>query len=52
MIDTADEPDPPETAPPPAERAAGLGSQLRRVYDDVTHEPLPDMFEDLLRQLQ
>jgi hypothetical protein len=29
-----------------------LGSYLRRAYDDVVAEPLPDSFDALLRQLQ
>ncbi|WP_413207198.1 NepR family anti-sigma factor [Rhodospirillum sp. A1_3_36] len=29
-----------------------MGSYLRRAYDDVVAEPLPESFGDLLRQLQ
>ncbi|MCF8483170.1 MAG: hypothetical protein K9H25_22320 [Rhodospirillum sp.] len=29
-----------------------LGSYLRRAYDDVVAEPLPNSFDDLLRRLQ
>ena len=30
---------------------AAIGNQLRRVYDDVANEPIPDRFKDLLEQL-
>ncbi|MEL6736355.1 MAG: NepR family anti-sigma factor [Pseudomonadota bacterium] len=28
-----------------------IGAKLRRVYEDVAAEPVPDRFADLLRQL-
>lgn len=29
-----------------------IGDNLRRVYDEVAHEPLPERLEELLKQLQ
>lgn len=31
-------------------RQKRIGDQLRRLYDDVTHEPVPDEFMQLLEQ--
>lgn len=36
----------------PAERAAAIGSRLRRIFDDAAAESLPEAFEDLLRRLE
>jgi len=35
-----------------APRLDRLGNTLRRAYDDVATEPLPEAFEDLLSQLR
>ena len=32
-------------------RQRALGRELRRIYDDVAKEPVPDEFLDLLRQI-
>ena len=32
-------------------RQRAIGRELRRMYDDVAHEPVPDDFLDLLRQI-
>lgn len=32
-------------------RQRAIGRELRRMYDDVTLEPVPDDFLDLLRQI-
>ena len=48
----------PEKAPvaerdPQTEKQGDLiGQNLRRVYEDVASEPLPDRFTDLLKQLK
>jgi hypothetical protein len=34
-----------------AMRQAVIGRQLRRMYGDVVHEPIPDDFIDLLRRV-
>jgi hypothetical protein len=41
----------PAVPPAPAERAAAIGSRLRRIFDEAAAEPLPQAFEDLLRKL-
>jgi len=46
------EPTPMTSTTTPAERAAAIGSRLRRIFDDAAAEPLPDAFEDLLRRLE
>jgi len=33
-------------------RARFLGDRLRRAFDEVTAEPLPDAFAELLRRLE
>ena len=32
-------------------RQRAIGRELRRMYDDVAQEPVPDEFMDLLRQI-
>ena len=32
-------------------RARNVGERLRQAFDDVIAEPLPEIFADLLRQL-
>jgi hypothetical protein len=32
-------------------RQRAIGRELRRIYDDVAQEPVPDEFMDLLRQI-
>ena len=32
-------------------RQRAIGRELRRMYDDVVHEPVPDDFIDLLRKI-
>jgi hypothetical protein len=32
-------------------RQRAIGRELRRMYDDVAQEPVPDEFLDLLRQI-
>jgi len=32
-------------------RQRAIGRELRRMYDDVAQEPIPDDFMDLLRQI-
>ena len=32
-------------------RQSAIGRELRRMYDDVAQEPVPDDFMDLLRQI-
>lgn len=34
------------------ERLEWISKQLRRVYDDVVREDVPDRFSDLLKQLE
>lgn len=29
-----------------------IGRQLRRIYQDLVNEPLPDSFKDLLQQIE
>lgn len=41
---------PPQSAERPADRA-GWAEGLRKLYDDVVAEPLPDSFEELLKRL-
>ncbi len=41
-----------ELSPPPAQELDRLGKTLRRAFDEVATEPLPEAFEDLLRQLR
>ena len=33
-------------------RQRAIGRELRRFYDDVAEEPVPDEFLDLLRQIE
>lgn len=45
----------PSPAPPPAPRQPALdqlGRTLRDAFDEAAAEPLPQAFEDLLRQLR
>ena len=49
----------PESLPPPAsppraksDRFDRVGASLRKVFDDAAAEPLPDAFNELLRQLR
>jgi len=41
-------------APPglPADARVRIGAQLRRMYDNVVQEPIPDRFTTLLDQLE
>lgn len=48
MAEPDDNPDP---AIVPRPRLDDVGVTLRRVYDEATNEPLPQTFEDLLKQL-
>jgi hypothetical protein len=32
-------------------RQRAIGRELRRMYDDVAHSPLPDEFHELLRKI-
>lgn len=32
--------------------STAIGKQLKRLYDEVAEEPVPDRFEDLLKQLE
>lgn len=32
-------------------RQRAIGRELRRMFDDVAHSPLPDEFQDLLRRI-
>jgi hypothetical protein len=32
-------------------RQRAIGRELRRMYDDVAHSPLPDEFQELLRKI-
>jgi hypothetical protein len=47
---------PSESAPPPpplgAELQAHIGRQLRAVYDEIAHQPVPDRFMKLLEELE
>jgi hypothetical protein len=42
---------PTETARAIRARQRAIGRELRRMYDDVAQEPVPDDFMDLLRQI-
>ena len=42
----------PGDATPVPSRVDRVGESLRRVFDDAATEPLPQAFEDLLRQLR
>lgn len=46
--------DPKPAANEPAQSGEGdrIGSELRRIYEDVANEPLPDRFRDLLDRLK
>ncbi len=47
----ADEEKPNEKARAIRARQRAIGRELRRMYDDVAQEPVPDDFMDLLRQI-
>jgi hypothetical protein len=34
-----------------ARRQAAIGTRLRRIYEDVVHEPVPSEWLDMLRQI-
>lgn len=46
-----DEEKPNEKARAIRARQRAIGRELRRMYDDVAQEPVPDDFLDLLRQI-
>ena len=46
-----DEDKPNEKARAIRARQRAIGRELRRMYDDVAHEPVPDEFMDLLKQI-
>jgi len=46
-----DEDKPSEKARAIRARQRAIGRELRRMYDDVAHEPVPDEFMDLLKQI-
>jgi len=46
-----DEDKPNEKARAIRARQRAIGRELRRMYDDVAQEPVPDDFLDLLRQI-
>ena len=48
MVDT---PTPDKSSPLPRDLDQ-VGTSLRRAYDQTATEPLPDAFEELLRQLR
>ena len=47
----SDEEKPNEKARAISARQRAIGRELRRMYDDVAQEPVPDDFMDLLRQI-
>jgi hypothetical protein len=47
----SDEEKPSEKARAIRARQRAIGRELRRMYDDVAQEPVPDDFMDLLRQI-
>jgi hypothetical protein len=47
----ANEEKPSEKARAIRARQRAIGRELRRMYDDVAQEPVPDDFMDLLRQI-
>ena len=47
----SDEEKPSEKARAIRARQRAIGRELRRLYDDVAQEPVPDDFMDLLRQI-
>ncbi len=47
----SDEEKPNEKARAIRARQRAIGRELRRMYDDVAQEPVPDDFMDLLRQI-
>lgn len=44
--------EPPPGAASETENSDQIGAELRRLYDDVANEPLPDRFRDLLDRLK
>ncbi|MCJ2180314.1 NepR family anti-sigma factor [Novosphingobium album (ex Hu et al. 2023)] len=42
---------PPGIETPPKDGEPGWASGLRKLYNSVVEEPLPDSFQDLLRKL-
>ncbi len=48
---TVSEDKPNEKARATRARQRAIGRELRRMYDDVAQEPVPDDFMDLLRQI-
>jgi hypothetical protein len=48
---TVSEEKPTEKARAIRARQRAIGRELRRMYDDVAQEPVPDDFMDLLRQI-
>lgn len=46
------EPLTPDDATKPQRELDRVGASLRRAYQEAATEPLPDAFEELLRQLQ
>lgn len=44
-------PDPSDREPVLDDRQSRIGDVLRRAYDDALAEPVPDIFDDLLRKL-
>lgn len=51
LVNSAPSPHPQPETPRPGSLDR-LGQTLRDAFDDVAAEPLPDAFEDLLRQLR
>jgi hypothetical protein len=47
----ANEEKPTEKARAVRARQRAIGRELRRIYDDVAQEPVPDDFMDLLRKI-
>ena len=47
----SDEQKPTEKARAIRARQRAIGRELRRIYDDVAQEPIPDDFMDLLRKI-
>ena len=47
----SDEEKPSEKARAIRARQRAIGRELRRMYDDVAQEPVPDAFMDLLQQI-
>jgi hypothetical protein len=50
-MDVANEEKPSEKARAIRARQRAIGRELRRMYDDVAQESVPDDFMDLLRQI-